>query len=98
MKQRPQLHTERLFLRPFVLADAKDVQRLAGDPAIADTTFNIPHPYVDGMAEQWIAPHHACFEAGEEVHFAIVLHDAEALVGAISLLHISAHDERGDIG
>ena len=65
MKQRPTLHTQRLILRPFEIADARDVQRLAGDRAIADTTLNIPHPYEDGMAEQWIATHQPQFEAGE---------------------------------
>lgn len=43
----PTLETERLVLRPFTLADAPEVQRLAGERAIADTTLNIPHPYED---------------------------------------------------
>lgn len=98
MKQRPRLHTERLLLRPFALSDAKDVQHLAGDKAIAETTANIPHPYLDGMAEQWIATHQAGFEAGKLVNFAIVLQDADRLIGAISLMHICAQHERGEIG
>ena len=69
MKQCPTLHTQRLILRPFEMADARDVQRLAGDHAIADTTLNIPHPYEDGMAEQWIATHQPQFEAGEQANF-----------------------------
>ena len=52
MNERPTLETTRLVLRPFTLADASDVQRLAGARAIASTTLNIPHPYEDGMAEQ----------------------------------------------
>lgn len=50
MKQRPTLETQRLTLRPFELTDAKDVQRLAGERAVADTTLNIPHPYPDNGA------------------------------------------------
>jgi RimJ/RimL family protein N-acetyltransferase len=81
-----------------VLADAKDVQRLAGDKAIADTTANIPHPYMDGMAEQWIATHQGRFEAGELVNFAIVQRETDVLIGAISLMNLSAHHERGELG
>ena len=55
MGQRPSLTTRRLLLRPFSLSDAKDVQLLAGDKAIADTTLRIPYPYEDGMAEEWIS-------------------------------------------
>ena len=52
MTEHPILETGRLILRPFTLADAPEVQRLAGDRDIASTTMNIPHPYEDGMAEQ----------------------------------------------
>jgi [ribosomal protein S5]-alanine N-acetyltransferase len=55
MKQIPRLETKRLILRPFENADAADVMRLAGDRAIADTTTNIPHPYREGMAEDWMS-------------------------------------------
>jgi RimJ/RimL family protein N-acetyltransferase len=55
MSERPTLKTKRLILRPHTLDDAKELQRLIGDRAIADTTTNIPHPYEDGMAEEWIS-------------------------------------------
>ena len=81
----PTLRTERLVLRPFEMRDATDVQGLAGDPAIADTTLLIPHPYEDGMAETWIATHGAQCEDGQGYNFAIALSAADELLGAISL-------------
>ncbi|MBI5116312.1 GNAT family N-acetyltransferase [Candidatus Poribacteria bacterium] len=86
MKERPTLQTARLNLRPFDLSDARDVQRLAGEKAIADTTLNIPHPYEDGMAEEWISSHQPKFEAGELANFAIVLREDRALIGSLGLV------------
>ena len=42
MKKQPNLTTRSLMLRPFELADAKLVQRYAGDERVADVTLNIP--------------------------------------------------------
>ncbi len=85
VKQRPSLTTERLQLRPFTLNDAPAVQRLAGDRDIASTTLQIPHPYEDGMAEQWIATHQESYEKGESVLFAIVARPDDTLIGAMGL-------------
>ena len=54
MENQTTLSTERLILRPFRLADAPEVRRLAGDREIAAATLRIPHPYEEGMAENWI--------------------------------------------
>ncbi|MBN8456227.1 MAG: GNAT family N-acetyltransferase [Verrucomicrobia bacterium] len=90
MKTRPTLETDRLCLRPFAAADASDVQRLAGDRAVADTTLNIPHPYEDGVAEDWIGRHQGTFVEGKGAHFAITLKTEGTLVGAISLMGMVA--------
>jgi len=90
MKERPTLETDRLLLRPFTAGDASDVQRLAGDRAIADTTLNIPHPYEDGVAEEWIGKHEAIFNEKKGAHFAITLKSDGTLVGAISLMGMVA--------
>jgi len=97
MKERPTIQTDRLVLRPFTLADAPDVQRLAGDRDIASTTSNLPHPYEDGMAEQWIGTHQERYENGELVNFAIVLRSNESLVGCISL-RINQQHSNAELG
>jgi ribosomal-protein-alanine N-acetyltransferase len=86
MKEIPRLETERLILRPFGRADAAEVMRLAGDRAVADTTLNIPHPYKEGMAEDWISKHQECCEKDQGATWAITRKLDGALVGAISLM------------
>jgi RimJ/RimL family protein N-acetyltransferase len=95
--QQPTLETPRLLLRPFTIADAPAVQRLAGTREIADTTLNIPHPYPDGAAEQWIATHPENFANGTAASFAIVLRASSALCGAISL-HIEQRHQHAELG
>jgi [ribosomal protein S5]-alanine N-acetyltransferase len=90
MKTLPHLDGQRLVLRPFTPADAPEVQRLAGDRAIADTTASMPHPYLDGMAEQWISGHEAEFDSGRGLTLAVTQKSDGALVGAISLMGMSA--------
>lgn len=91
------LQTDRLLLRPFLFSDAADIQRLAGNYAIADNTLDIPHPYEDGMAEAWISTHRPKFAAGDAAIFAIVNKANHQLVGAISLT-IEAAFERAELG
>jgi RimJ/RimL family protein N-acetyltransferase len=93
----PILETERLLLRPFQLSDASDVQRLAGNWAIADTTMNVPHPYEAGMAEAWISTHQPRFEAGELAVFAITLKADRELVGAVGL-QVDRSFDRANLG
>jgi ribosomal-protein-alanine N-acetyltransferase len=93
----PTLETERLILRPFQLTDAADVQRLAGDRAIADTTATIPHPYPNGAAEASIASHADHFASGESVTFAITHRDNGALRGAIGL-ELRPEHRRAELG
>lgn len=94
----PTLTTERLTLRPFKLSDAADVQRLAGDVRVAKTTANIPHPYPDGAAEEWIATHAPAWTEGKGAPFAIIEKSSEQLIGCIGVLGISSLHLRGEAG
>jgi RimJ/RimL family protein N-acetyltransferase len=93
----PTLTTERLTLRPFVADDAFDVERLAGQRQIADTTLNIPHPYPHGGAAEWIRLHAPAWIDGTSATFAIVGQKTGALVGAISLI-IKREHQRAELG
>jgi [ribosomal protein S5]-alanine N-acetyltransferase len=97
MPQIPTLTTERLILGPFTLQDAPAVKDLAGEREIAATTANIPHPYEDGMAEEWINTHQDAFDKGESVTFAIVRKADKQLIGAIGV-HIYPINQLAEMG
>jgi RimJ/RimL family protein N-acetyltransferase len=93
----PTLETPRLVLRPFALSDAPEVERLAGERAIADTTINIPHPYPPGAAAEWIESHAPAYRAGTLHSFAVVERESGNLVGAVGLVVKAAH-RRAELG
>jgi ribosomal-protein-alanine N-acetyltransferase len=97
MDPQPNLETERLILRPFRLSDAKRVQLLAGSKEIATYT-NMPNPYLDGVAEDWINTHESVFQDGKGAVFAITLKDNGELIGAISLININKTSNHAAIG
>jgi len=91
------LVTDRLVLRPFRMADAPLIQRLAGDRAVAATTLRIPHPYPDGFAEDWIRPQAEEFEKGKSAIFAIEIASRAELCGAIGLA-VNIEDRHAELG
>ena len=97
MKTAPTLQTERLILRSLTLEDAADVQRLAGDRDIALMTVAIPHPYEDGMAEEWIRSCSEEYEKDEALNFAITLRADKNLIGAIGI-GLERKHQRGELG
>jgi len=52
----PKLETERLVLRPFRTADAREFARLSGDWAVASMTSDIPYPFSPAQAMAWLKP------------------------------------------
>jgi [ribosomal protein S5]-alanine N-acetyltransferase len=95
--EQPVLTTARLVLRPFEPADAPVVKRLAGAAEIADTTLNVPHPYGDGVAEEWIGTHAAAWRARRLATWAIVERASSALAGSIGL-QLEFEHARAELG
>ncbi|MGP4071778.1 GNAT family N-acetyltransferase [Piscibacillus sp. B03] len=89
------LFTERLQLRPFTLEDTPRVYELAKDPAIAETTLNIPNPYTLEIAEDWIKKHDELRESGI-YPFALVLKEEHEVIGAMSI-RVDQRHKRGEL-
>ncbi|CAH9061130.1 hypothetical protein PSECIP111951_02423 [Pseudoalteromonas holothuriae] len=81
--------TERLALRAFELTDAAQVAKLAGDKRVSEMTKNIPHPYSEQMAIDWIATHDALFKSGKGVNYAITKQGDDNVIGTVSFVEFS---------
>lgn len=97
MSDQPTLETARLLLRPFNDADAPAVQEMAGHRDVARFTLNVPHPYLPGMAAQWIAGHARAWSERNGMTCAIERREDGNLVGAIGL-RIDGQNERAELG
>lgn len=82
----PLLRTQRLVMRPLALSDAARIQHLAGDERVTRFTSQMPYPYPDGAAIEFLAKSADQVERDEVAPFAITLSDEpDALIGVISL-------------
>lgn len=92
------LQTSRLVLRPFEPGDAEDVARMAGDPRLSDTLYELPRPYQVADALEWIGTHAAEREAGRRHTFAVCLGADGSLVGSIALRKTGKGSIRAELG
>lgn len=81
----PLLTTDRLMLRELTTADGPEVRRMAGEREVACNALNMPYPYLEGMAEEWIESLDKDFQAGRSVVFGVCLLKENKLAGAIGL-------------
>jgi len=94
----PDLITRRLLLRSLVLQDAPEIARLAGDPEISGNTLEVPYPYDQKAAHEWIAEVSAALSAGTEMIFAITGRNTGELYGVIGLMDITREHSRAKLG
>jgi RimJ/RimL family protein N-acetyltransferase len=64
---------------------------------VSDTTLNIPHPYPEGAAEQWIGGQIERHRAGSDATFAMVRRAGSTLIGAVGLTIVRDHS-RAELG
>jgi RimJ/RimL family protein N-acetyltransferase len=94
----PTLRTARLVLGPFESKDAAELQRLAGDREIADTTLSIPHPYDLDHALAWIGNQRKESVRGRAVNFALRQLPNSSLVGSVGLRDIDLEHLQAELG
>jgi RimJ/RimL family protein N-acetyltransferase len=94
----PILLTERLMLGKFELDDAAELQRLADDHEIADTTLSIPHPYTLDHARAWIGNQRRESVRGRATNFAVRLLPGSSLIGSVSLRDLDPEHRQAELG
>jgi [ribosomal protein S5]-alanine N-acetyltransferase len=78
------LETERLILRLFIESDAPRVYELVRVAAVAVTSLNIPHPYPETLAAEWIKSQSDATKRGLYA-FAVTQKSDGLLIGCVSL-------------
>ncbi len=91
------IEAQHLILRPFREADIPAIVRLLADPAIAETTLNVPYPYDEAKARDWLESQQRERDAGTGFTFAITRREDERLVGAIDIRPRPRH-QKAEIG
>lgn len=90
------LETNRLLLRPLISDDSEKIEELAGDYDVAKSTLNIPHPYLEGSAIQFIENIFTAEKNNEIVMFAIIEKESQQLIGLINLNLVTPY-KRGEL-
>lgn len=98
MSATPTIQTPRLLLGAFNAEDAIDLQRLAADREIADTTVSIPHPYDLDHALAWIGQQRREAVRGRATNFAIRLLPGSPLIGCAGLRDIDPAHSQAELG
>lgn len=87
------------MLGGFNIRDAPDVQRLAGDREIADTTLAIPHPYELDQARAWIEQQQQeTIDGPSSLSFAVRLSSTGTLIGCVGLREIDPEHRQAELG
>ena len=98
MRTQPVLYTKRLILRPQQLTDIPELVRWAGDFEVADTALNIPHPYNDEAAIQWINYSLESWKNQQQAVFAVEFKYKPGLIGVIWLASIDYRHRNAEMG
>jgi ribosomal-protein-alanine N-acetyltransferase len=94
----PELLTRRLLLRLPRQEDAHGIASLAGDPEILANTLEIPYPYNEKMAQNWISEVDQKRDLRSELVFIITNRKNGELIGAIGLMDLDREHSRAKIG
>lgn len=92
-----QLDTARLRLSPPRVSDIYRIAELANDPAVANMTLNIPHPYTEMDAVFWLNMATRGRKDGNHFIYAVRDPETEVFLGGVGITVNELH-RRGTLG
>lgn len=96
--ERIQLESGRLILRPLMEQDSESLYQNVKEYDIAKWTINIPHPYPEDGAINFIKESQEHLEKGLAYNFAILLKETSELVGVMSLIGVNKKNKNAELG
>ena len=97
MNNFPSLKTERLRLRALRASDIPRIMSFANNAKVADMTLNIPHPYQEKDAINWISTACEGFEDQSHIIFAIASMKENEFLGGVGL-RVNKRFDRAELG
>ncbi|WP_221420184.1 GNAT family N-acetyltransferase [Fulvivirga sp. M361] len=79
------------------VADIADIMKYAGNSKVAETTLNMPHPYLEEHAIYWINMANEGFVNRDQFVFAVRLAGSAQLIGGIGL-NLESRFDRAEMG
>ena len=92
------IETNRLTLTNFRDSDSSTIVRLAGDYAVAGQTSNVPHPYTEDIAVEWIRVLNGEIKNTSQLTLGIRRSEDDVLIGCISLININEIHSKAEVG
>jgi RimJ/RimL family protein N-acetyltransferase len=92
----PPLRASRIRLRPWSELDVPAIVAACQDPTVPRFMPQIPSPYTDADALEWLAGQEPMRLAGGELHLAVASEDTPSVLGAIDVVDVDARSANGE--
>lgn len=96
-RQFPEIRTKRLILGEIDSYQLAEIAEQANNIKIAENTLNLPFPYRERDAQNWVEMQQEMFNETRGYVFAIYLRDSKVFVGGCGL-HLDVSHNKAEIG
>lgn len=96
--RKPRLQCERVILRPLEDSDAPTLYENVKEYEMARWLINLPHPYPEGGAMEFIRKVRGLMETGESYELAIESRETSGVLGVMSFCRVDKKNRNAEVG